>query len=491
LITSTTSSARKTTRGSSLASQLARLAAQRLASDPELAALAYAPPHWELALFIARTAIEVPHDVSASVIPFELWPAQLESVLPALERERLILFLKARQLGLSWVVCAYVLHRCMSYAAQTWLLFSQSQNDADELIRRIGFLHDHHRDRSSFPALVKNNTDEWAWTNGSRVLSRPATRRAGRSFTASGVVLDEFAFMLYGPQVLSAAKPTIDAGGQMIIISSADGNGTPYHQLCLGAQAGTNGFTPIFLPWTAHPHRDPDWRDRIRAESPDLTEADILREYPETPEEAFTNAAGLVYGDVYRDGPAGNVTEEADYVPGAGDVYWFLDDGYSAGSARRTMGIDPNTGMYVADAHPRVILWVQHKRDGRLDVFDESYACLTLSDVHLSDALARPWPAPTYGIHGPGSAEIRGRLFAAGVTPVQGGPDVAESIKEYRRALAPDHSGWCRVRVHPRCVQLRREHLAYRYGPDQKPVKAFDHGPDAMRVGVWTLRGQL
>lgn len=476
-------------------SRFSAAAAQRLAADPELAALAQTfvagPALPPLPEFIRRTKIEVPHAAGASIVPFELWPAQLETVLPALDRERLLLFLKARQLGLSWVVCAFVLYQCLKYPAQTWLLFSQGQDEADELLRRIGFLYSHYDTPAELPGVVKDNTEEWVWENGSRVLSRAATKKAGRSFTASGVVLDEFAFMLHGPQVLSAAKPTIDAGGKMVIISSADGNGTPYHQLCLGAKAGTNGFTFVFLPWTAHPGRDTEWRERMAAESPDMTVGDVLREYPATDEEAFTNATGLVYGDVYDDSAAGNVTEAADYIEGAGDVYWLVDDGYSAGAAKKTQGIDPHTGMYVADAHPRVILWAQIKPDGHLDIFDESYACLTLSNKHIADALDRQWPAPLYAIHGPGAAEIAGQLFEAGIMPSQGGPSVEESIKVYRRMLAPDANGWRRVRFHPRCVQLRREHLAYRYAADGRPVKAFDHGPDAVRVGVWVLQNWL
>lgn len=428
----------------------------------------------------------MPHDAGAAVVPFAPWPAQLR-VLDAMARERLLIFLKARQLGVSWLTCAFVLHQCLTHPAQTWLLFSQGQLEANELIRRVGFLHDHHVDRARFPALRKGNTDEWAWANGSRVRSLAATQRAGRSFTASGVVLDEFAFMQWGPTVLAAVKPTIDAGGKLFIISSADGSGTPYHQLWAGATAGANGFRPIFLDWRANPNRDAVWRDRIAAESPELTAADVAREYPASDEEAFTHAAGLVYGHVYRDDAEGNVTPAAEYQPGAGEVYWLLDDGYSAGSAVATRGLDPKTKMYVASAHPRVFLLAQAKPDGRLDIFAEDYACLELSDRAIDRVKALPYPEPDYVIHGPGAAEIRGRIDAAGLTPLFSGPDVGESIKELRRGLAPDARGWRRVRIHPRCVQLRRELLSYREEHD-KPIKAFDHGPDALRVGLWKLR---
>jgi Phage terminase large subunit len=202
----------------------------------------------------------------------------------------------------------------------------------------------------------------------------------------------------------------------------------------------------------------------------------------------WVQATGLVY-DVWDESQ--NVTELAEYIPDGGPITWALDDGYSAGSAPATRGLDRATGAYVHDAHPRVILWCQQRSDGRLCVFAESYACLTLSDAHLTAALAEPYPAPEFVAHGPGAAEIRGRIHAAGLYARQCTANVEESIKELRRAFAPDIHGWRRILVHPRCVHFRQEMLSYRYGPDGKPVKAFDHGPDSLRGLVWVMRYEL
>lgn len=206
----------------------------------------------------------------------------------------------------------------------------------------------------------------------------------------------------------------------------------------------------------------------------------------------WAQAEGLVF-DTWRDaGEGGNVTEAAEYVPDGGDVYWLVDDGYSAGSAQPSRGIDPHSGMYVADAHPRVVLLAQLRADGRLCVFAEDYACLELSDRHLARVAALSYPEPERVFYGPGAAEIRGRISELGLHPRQSGPSVAESIKELRRALAPDANGWRRVLVHPRCQHLRRELASYQYEPgSERPLKQYDHGPDALRVGFWALRREL
>lgn len=204
----------------------------------------------------------------------------------------------------------------------------------------------------------------------------------------------------------------------------------------------------------------------------------------------WVQATGLVYDSVWSDGPdTGNVTELAEYEAGNGQIVWFVDDGYSAGSARETAGIDPITHHYVADAHPRVILFAQVKNDGRIDVFDESYACLRLSDQHIQDALDREYPEPDFAVHGPGAAEIRGRFYEASISARQSTAKVDESIKELRTALAPDANNWRRVRVHPRCRHLRAEMAAYVYeSGGEVPVKQYDHGPDALRGGLWIMR---
>lgn len=434
-----------------------------------------------LADFLRRTKIEVPvGETDTALAPFDLWPSQ-HQVLDTLTRERLVVFLKARQLGISWLTCGFVLHACTLTPGQPWLLFSQGQLEANELTRRIGVLYHQHSDLAALPRLVKDNTQDLLWDNGSRVLSLPATKKAGRSFTAAGVVLDEWAFMTWGRGVLAAVKPTIDAGGKLIIISSADGPGTSYHRFWESAKSGSSGYTPIFLPWFARPDRDAQWRDRKIAES-NGDEASILREYPANDIEAFTNAAGLVY-DTWSDGPPdGNVTEAAEYQPDGGLVLWAIDDGYAG-------KLDGETGTYTAASHPRVFLLAQQRPDGTLCVFAESYAVEVLSDDHIETVLALPYPEPDWAAVDSSAAELRGRLHDAGIATLKATHPVKEGVKETRRRLGADKNGKRTILVHPRCKHLRSELASYRVdAATGEPVKQFDHGCDALRYLVWKTR---
>jgi hypothetical protein len=197
----------------------------------------------------------------------------------------------------------------------------------------------------------------------------------------------------------------------------------------------------------------------------------------------WVQASGLVYGDVWSDGPLdGNVTDAAEYVPGAGPVLWAVDDGYAG-------ELDPQIGEYTAPSHPRVFLLCQLQADGVLKVFEESYAVKKLSDEHIQSVLDLPYPAPDYAGVDKSAAELIGRLNRKNIHTRRSPASVAESIKLLREWLGPDENKVRKVLVHPRCRHLRSEMASYKYEPDSdKPVKEFDHGPDSLRYLVWTLR---
>lgn len=471
-----------------------------------------------IAQFAARTKIEVPVGANeTALVPFQFWPAQAD-VAATMERERLIAILKARQLGISWLACLFALRLCTLWPGQPVLCLSRGQLEANELVHRISVMYHEHSDRAdTLPRLVKDNMADLEWDNGSTVVSLAATKNAGRSLTAALAILDEWAFMAWPHETLAAVKPTIDAGGKLFIISSADGQGTIYHRHWEAAKVGTNGYTAVFLPWWSRPDREGDWRAQKLIESGGDT-ATIAREYPANDVEAFTNAAGLIY-ECWAD--PGNVTEEAAYVPDGGPVYWAADDGY-AGER------DGKTGLFTADSHPRVFLLMQERPNGRLCVFYEDYRIKTEVDPHLAVILALPltidavyarwpdlfpsrditdrelidimraareiepdafYPEPSYVAADSAAATMVGMLRNRGFYTRKKPHDVEESIKNLRRMLAPDKNGWRRILVHPNCRHLRAEMARYRRDPQtDKPVAQFDHGPSALRYFAWTKR---
>jgi terminase large subunit-like protein len=192
----------------------------------------------------------------------------------------------------------------------------------------------------------------------------------------------------------------------------------------------------------------------------------------------WVQATGIVY-DVWSDNE--NVTEAAEYVEGGGPIIWGVDDGYSG-------KLDSATGQYTADSHPRVFGLYQLRGDGRICRFAESYAVGLLSDQHIAAVSALPYPAPDFVVVDKSAAELKGRLHAADIYTKNSPSDVEESVKEMRRAIAPDANGVRRLLVHPRCTHFRSEMASYRRDANGKIIKQHDHGPDECRYVCWVLR---
>lgn len=225
------------------------------------------------------------------MMPFKLWPSQTD-LLASIVSERMLLILKARQLGISWLCCAYALWLCLFKAGRLVLIFSKSQEEANEMLRRVSVMYQRLPDslKAALPSPAKENTGEMGWANGSRIKSMPATKTSGRGFTASLVILDEFAFVQWPAELYTALKPTIDGGGQLIVLSTANGTGNLFYEMVERARKGLGRFVFRFLDWRARPDRDDAW---YAATAADAVQSSLMgQEYPETPDEAFeaTNA---------------------------------------------------------------------------------------------------------------------------------------------------------------------------------------------------------
>jgi phage terminase large subunit-like protein len=201
--------------------------------------------------------------------------------------ERQFIILKARQLGISWLVCGYALWLSLFRPGRNTLIFSRTLLEANDMISRIRKMFTRLPDwmRFHLPYLTVDNTQELVWSNGSRIRAMPATKGAGRSFTASLLIFDEFAFAANMETLYNAAKPTIDAGGQLIILSTANGIGNLFYDLWLRAVKKLTELQPVFLPWHARPGRTLPWYEKARAEATDPL--DFQQEYPATADEAF------------------------------------------------------------------------------------------------------------------------------------------------------------------------------------------------------------
>jgi len=226
--------------------------------------------------------IEEPQGDTVSIIPFHLWAAQ-EEALSLVKKSKQVIILKARQLGLSWLLISYSVWLCIYHPSKSVLVFSKDQDSANEMIRRAKGIFNRLKEK---PTEIKNDpVTSITWGNESRIKAFAATEDAGSSFTGSMVILDEFAKMRYASELYTAVKPTIDDGGKICIISTAKGENI-FHTLWAAATKKENGFSSLFIPWSARPERTAEWYARVESDS--VSSAHHRQEYPATPEEAFT-----------------------------------------------------------------------------------------------------------------------------------------------------------------------------------------------------------
>jgi hypothetical protein len=226
---------------------------------------------------------------SGAWIPFRLWPCQVP-VIDSLFANRLNVILKARQLGLTWLVLGYGLWLILFHPAATVLLFSRRDDEAVDLLRtRLHGMYDR------LPAWLKvqsfgvDNDHEWELSNGSRVLAFPTT--AGDSYTGTLVIVDEADLVPDLGRLMRAVKPTIDGGGKMILLSRADKTQpkSVFKRIYAGGKQKDTEWVGLFLPWNARPDRDQKWYEAQKAEIVHRTGSldDLYEQYPASDVEAL------------------------------------------------------------------------------------------------------------------------------------------------------------------------------------------------------------
>jgi hypothetical protein len=227
----------------------------------------------------------IEHTTTGSWIPFRLWDNQIIAV-KALQRHRQVVILKARQLGLTWLVICYALHRLLFDPGAGVLIFSRRDDEAAELLQRL------YNVNARLPEAIRGkvttfNAHEIRFgEKGSWARAFTTTKHSGRTYTATLAIIDEADFIFWLKRLLNAVKPTIDAGGQLCLISTVDkeNRNSEFKRIWNDAENERNNYRAVFIPWSARPDRDAAWYQR---QVQDYEEDDLWQEYPATPEEAL------------------------------------------------------------------------------------------------------------------------------------------------------------------------------------------------------------
>lgn len=242
-------------------------------------------------VYFADNYCRIYDSVTSDWIPFDLWPAQKET-LQLIHTNQLVVILKARQIGLSWSCLAYALWQILFRPIASVSLFSRRDTEALYLLGqdRLRGMYTQLPEwmRSGHVALVDSG-HEWALSNGSVVRAFPTS--AGDSYVSTLAIVDEADLSPDLNKLMRAVKPTIDNGGKLILLSRVDKTRplSEFKAIYRGAKDKANGWASIFLPWHVHPGRDAAWYERQRVDILSRTGSldDLYEQYPATDTESL------------------------------------------------------------------------------------------------------------------------------------------------------------------------------------------------------------
>jgi hypothetical protein len=265
--------------------------------------------------------------------PFELWVAQ-NAALELLHSESRVYVLKARRLGLSWLVLHYALW-LLGYSTHGQfsriLFLSKNLEDAGKMLGRVKRVNDRLPSFLRASATGEDSTRTLELRNGA-ITCLPATPGAARQETATLVVLDEFAFTKNeaAGEIWTAVQPTVEGGGKLFVVSTGNGtagDGATFADIWIKANAGESDGTAIFLPWTVRPDRTAEWiaAERKNYESDEAFNA----EYPSTPEQALAGDRSIKVYPIEGINAAEKIGAALAESP---DLERYLEDGFEAGT---------------------------------------------------------------------------------------------------------------------------------------------------------------
>ena len=284
---------------------------------------------------------------------FDLFDYQAEA-LNTWNNNRFTVIVKARQLGFTTLAMADVLWHCMFQPGSNLLLVSKNQDSANKNLGMVKFMYqflpDWMKERGPSLAKAAEYKLEFEYADGMKcqVKSFAGTETAGAGETATMVVLDEFALMPDPSNTYRTIMPTTDAGGKLIIISTARGAYNEFAKIYKNAKQGQNQFVPIFQPWSASrliSEKEYESKRREFAANP----WEFYSEYPSDDMEAFRESGNPRFVNLPTESPA---TQIKGYLRESIDGLTFEvdDDGpihivdYPESVAAYYIGADPAQG---------------------------------------------------------------------------------------------------------------------------------------------------
>ena len=232
-----------------------------------------------------------------------------------------LVLLKGRQLGLTWLLAAFVVWR-ITYSKQLLIVvFSQLKEYAKDFVKRVKYIYERLQVWMR-KELTTDNKQELGWAamgNNIELRAMVGGDKHARSMTPDLAILDEASRIDELDDTMAAVQPGVEsAKGQIVALSSSAGPEGYFYESWHGAYGedgelltadgtGPNGFCPIFIHWSKRRGRDQAWFERESQRLGAISPVRMKQEHPDTPQEAWEYASGRVYPLFRRDHCVGDI----------------------------------------------------------------------------------------------------------------------------------------------------------------------------------------
>jgi hypothetical protein len=294
---------------------------------------------------------------------FTLFDYQSE-LLQTTKSQRFVIALKARQIGFTTLGMAHALWLALFRPGANILIVSETQKSSNKNLAQARlayqFLPDWMKERA--PKIKNDSSNGISFETADGMVSylkaSPATNGVFAGETATFVLWDEAALVepaSLQEDVLRTLLPTTDAGGSMMIVSTARGAYNRFAKTYRFAKSNESQFVAFFKPWDVSPFmrcsKDCGWCSgpegtgsacRTRYDGKRREFADqpwrFYQEYPSDDEEAFRESGRPRFTGL----PSESTLEEFPY---RGDLVW---------SDERTLTFEPdvNGSLRLATLNP-------------------------------------------------------------------------------------------------------------------------------------------
>ena len=200
-------------------------------------------------------------NLNDGLVPFELYPYQ-EEMFRQFNDNRFTVVLACRQSGKSISSVAYLLWYAIFHPEKTVAVLANKGATAREMLSRITLM----LENLPFylqPGCKVLNKGSIEFSNNSKIFAAATSGSSIRGQSVNLLFLDEFAFVERAAEFYTSTYPVVSSGKdtKVIITSTANGIGNPFHKIWEGAVQGVNEYKPFRVDWWDVPGRDEKWKE--------------------------------------------------------------------------------------------------------------------------------------------------------------------------------------------------------------------------------------